>query len=118
ADRQNLAWRRIAGEVQRVPVNRCVRLAVPGDAAAELLVQVRDRPGAGFEHPAAHHHPIGIEAMHVHAARGPALEVRAIFLWKRPLLGDAGAGEVDEKVVLSDTYAAVLQVRPLASSAD
>ena len=83
ADRQHLARRRIAGEMQRVAVDRLVRLAVPGHSAAEPLVKIGDRAGAGLEHAAAHHHPVGVEAMHVHVARGPALEVGAIFLRAR-----------------------------------
>ena len=61
-------------------VDGFVRLAVPGDSAAELLIQVGNGARAGFEHAAAHHHSIRVEAMHVHVARGPALEVGAILL--------------------------------------
>ena len=118
ADGQHEAWRRIAGEVQRVTVDRCVRLAVPSDAAAELLVQIGDGAGAGFEDAPPHHHPIRVEAVHVHVVCGPALEVRAIFLRKRPFLGDAGAGEVGEIVALGDAHAATFQDRPVAGGAD
>ena len=95
-----------------------MRLAVPGHPAAELLVKVGNRAGAGLEHAAAHHHPVGIEAMHVHVARGPALEVRAIFARVRPAFHDPGAGEIGEIVALGDPHAPPFEDRAVPGRAD
>ena len=68
--------RRIAGEAQRVGVDRRVRLAVPGDAPAERFVAVGERAGAGLAHAAVDHLAVGVEAVEQHVARRPALRGR------------------------------------------
>ena len=80
--------RRIAGAVERVGVDRRVRLAVPGHSPAEPLIEVGDGAGAGFGNTAADDQPVGVEAVHVHVARGPALQVGGDNPGDRPALLD------------------------------
>ena len=91
-------------------IDRRMRLAVPGHAPAEPLVEIGDRPRAGLGHAAADHQPIGVEAMHVHVALGPALEIGAIILGDRGRASvEAGARKVREMLVVGDPHAAAFE---------
>ena len=77
ADRQHLVLRRIAG-AGAAHGRRSPRCGLPYqvDPAAEPLVEVGDRAGAGLGNAAADHHPVGVEAMHVARRGSPSARAR------------------------------------------
>jgi len=54
ADCKHRVARRIAGQTERMVVDRAVRLAVPGDRTAELLIKIGKGAGAQLRDAAVH----------------------------------------------------------------
>ena len=79
-----------------------IRLAVPCHAPAEHRIDVGDRAGARLGNAAADDQPVGIEAMHVHVAVGPALKIARD---SRPAPGAASSTPVHARSVNSSSSA-------------
>src|SRR3954447_1099060 len=104
--------------MKRVTVDRPMRLAIPGHPAAELFVEIGDGAGACLEHAAPHHHPVWVEAVHVHVTRGPSLEVRAVLLGKRPFRGHTRRSEIGEVLALCDPDSSAFEDRAVFGRTD
>src|SRR3982750_3213806 len=95
--------------MQSVMVNRRVGFTVPGAPPAKPLIDIGNGASADLGDAAVVHHPIRVQAMHVHVALSPSLKLNAVVADARMPLPKTGTGELAKVLVVVDLHAATLQ---------